>query len=225
MNPDELEDLLRELTQAIQQVMQSGEVLSDDFQGLLAQTLGNLVDRIDQARSGQAQQQPPQPPAGQPPITPAAPSSDAELLWVLAGQDPQAFISYLRTFPTPATQNLLLNPDLLNATIERLQTQLPQGEPPVVDGIPHAPLNSSNVWGANYDQRSGKMRVRFNSGAVYEYDNVPINIFRAFISGNAAARTDGQNRFGRWWRQKSPSIGAAMHQYIRRGNFPYRRLN
>ena len=46
MNPEELEDLLRQLLLAIEQVMQSGEVLSDDFQGMLAQTLERLVSTI-----------------------------------------------------------------------------------------------------------------------------------------------------------------------------------
>lgn len=50
----ELEQLLKELVQAIQQVIQSGEVLSDEFQGQLAKTLGLLVDRIDQLQSQDA---------------------------------------------------------------------------------------------------------------------------------------------------------------------------
>lgn len=59
MNPDELEQLLQELLQGIQQVMQSGEVLSDEFQGMLAQTLNAMTDRIDELR-----QQPIQEPVG-----------------------------------------------------------------------------------------------------------------------------------------------------------------
>lgn len=47
----ELEQLLKELVQGIQQVIQSGEILSDEFQGQLAKTLGLLVDRIDQLQS------------------------------------------------------------------------------------------------------------------------------------------------------------------------------
>lgn len=218
MNPEELEALLRELVQGVTQVMQSGEVLSDEFQGLLAQTLQNLVTRIDDAQQNQST----------PPSTPEAPnnipSPDSQLLWVLAGQQPQAFISYLRTFPTPVTSQLLGNPEQLNATIVQLQQMLPQGQLPFADGIEHAPLQSSNVWGANYDPRSGKMKVRFQSGSVYEYTGVPQAIFDAFIHGNATARTKGQNRYGRWWRGKNPSLGAALNQYIKAGNFPYRRL-
>jgi len=44
----ELEQLLKELLQGIQQVIQSGEELSDEFQSQLAKTLGILVERIDQ---------------------------------------------------------------------------------------------------------------------------------------------------------------------------------
>jgi KTSC domain-containing protein len=53
MNPQELRALLTELVQAITQVMESGEELSDELQGQIAQTLANLVARIDE---GGAQQ-------------------------------------------------------------------------------------------------------------------------------------------------------------------------
>lgn len=209
---NEWEELLRELLQGIQQVIESGEELPDELQGALAQTLSNLYDRVEQET--QQPQQPVQPQV----------SNDAQLLWILAGQQPQAFISYLRSFPTQATSQLLGNPEQLNATIEQLTRMMPQGEPPVIDGIPHADLNSSNIWGANYDQKSGKMRVRFQGGAEYEYDGVPANIFNAFIKGNASAKTKGQNQYGRWWPQKNPSLGAAMNQYIKAGKFAYRRV-
>jgi len=69
------------------------------------------------------------------------------------------------------------------------------------------------------------MKVRFQGGAEYEYDGVPTNIYRAFSQGNAAAKTDGQNQYGKWWQGKNPSMGAAMNQYIKQGGFNYRRLN
>lgn len=53
MDLQELRALLQELIQTITQVMQSGEVLSDELQGMLAKTLANLVDRIDQAEAQQ----------------------------------------------------------------------------------------------------------------------------------------------------------------------------
>lgn len=50
MNLQELEALLKELVQGVMQVMKSGESLSDEFQGLLAQTLEKLVTKIDQVK-------------------------------------------------------------------------------------------------------------------------------------------------------------------------------
>jgi len=225
MNVQELQELLKELMQAIEQVAESGEELSDEFQGILAQTLGNLYSKIEEANTNEPTNVPPP----QDNIPPSAPisgniSNDAQLLWVLAGQQPNAFISYLRTFPTPGTSQLLNNPVQLNATIEQLQQMMPEGQPPVIDGIPHADLNSSNVWGANYDPRSGKMKVRFQGGSEYEYDGVPENIFKAFIKGNASAKTKGKNRYGQWWKGKNPSLGAALNQYIKAGGFNYRRI-
>jgi hypothetical protein len=224
MDVQELQSLLQELLQAIEQISSSGEVLSDEFQGMLAQTLDNLYSRIEEL----SQNEPNQPPE-QPPNVPAGPqsgtpSNDAQLLWILAGQQPQAFISYLRSFTTQATQSLLNNPAELSRTIEQLSRMMPQGESPVIHGIQHADLNSSNVWGAAYDPRSGKMKVRFQGGSEYEYDGIPENIFRAFIKGNASAKTKGRNQYGQWWVGKNPSLGAALNQYIKAGGFNYRRI-
>lgn len=223
MNPEELEELLADLVQAVTQVMQSGESLSDEFQGLLAQTLNNLVTRIDESRTQQPDVSREQNGGVPPGPLGATPSNDAQLLWILAGQQPQAFISYLRTFPTPATSQLLGNPQQLNATIVQLERMMPQGQQPSIHGIQHADLNSSNVWGAAYDPRSGKMKVRFQGGSEYEYDGVPENIFKAFIKGNASAKTKGRNQYGEWWVGKNPSLGAALNQYIKAGGFNYRK--
>lgn len=226
MDLDELEQMLRDLVQAVQAVMQSGERMTDETQAAVAETLNNLYNRIEEARSQPPPEDPPEePPGGGADILHGVDvSNDARLLWILSGSQPQAFISYLRSFPTPSTQELLRNPTLLSATIDQLDRSIPQGEQPVVDGIPHADLQSSNIWGANYDPKSGKMKVRFQGGSEYEYDGVPQNIFNAFIKGNAVAQTSGQNEYGRWWRGKSPSVGSAMHQYIKRGQFPYRKI-
>ena len=60
MNPREellaLEELLDQLIRGIQDVLQSGEVLSDEFQGMMAQEIGLTTQRIDQLR--QEQQKP-----------------------------------------------------------------------------------------------------------------------------------------------------------------------
>lgn len=52
MNPkvEQLENILREFLKGIQVVLESGEVLSDEFQGLIAEQLSFLVDKISQLK-------------------------------------------------------------------------------------------------------------------------------------------------------------------------------
>jgi len=221
-----LEALLNELLQGIQDVIQSGEILSDEFQGMLAQELDQLTTQIDTLRQQEQQPfqgQPEQQPAPQ--AIGAAPGADAQLLWILAGQQEDAFLQYLQQYPTPETQSLLRNPSELERVVQYLHQMMPSGQQPVVDGIQHADLNSSTIWGTQYDPSTGKMKVRFQGGSEYEYDGIPANIYRAFSQGQASATTQGQNQYGRWWQGKNPSMGAAMNQYIKAGGFPYRRLN
>lgn len=225
MNVDELEEMLRELLAGIQDTIQSGEVLSDEFQGMLAETLNNLTTQIDELRANEPQGR--QPFQGQPPetVNEAPPSPDAQLLWILAGQNEDAFVEYLHTYPTAATRSLLNNPGELNRVIEFLSAMMPQGQPAMMHGFQHTDINSSNIWGTKYDAKTGKLGVRFQGGAEYEYDGVPENIYRAFASGNASAKTTGSNNYGAWWEGKNPSMGAALNQYIKAGGFNYRRTN
>lgn len=213
-----LEQILDDIVASVDEAVQAGETLSDDLQNMLADEIDATIAEIRQLQDEISQEENP-PEAG-----PTQPPADAQLLWILAGQQEQAFLSYLRTYPSAATNELLRNPTLLSHTIDQLTQMMPPGEPPVVDGIQHADLNSSNIWGSAYDPRSKKMRVRFQGGSEYEYDGIPPNIYRAFAAGNAEARTSGKNRYGRWWPHKNPSLGAALNQYIKAGNFKYRRL-
>ncbi len=222
MNPEieELEDILDSILRGIQESLQSGEVLSEELQLLAAQEITQLTQEIDELYAQREQQPPPKEPPGSPPVIP----NDAQLLWILSGQQPQAFISYLRTYTTPVTEELLNNPIQLNAVIEQLTHRFPLGEQPSIHGIQHADLNSSNIWGTAYDPKTGKMKVRFQGGSEYEYDGVPMNIYNAFAKGNASAKTKGKNRYGEWWPNKNPSMGAAMNQYIKAGGFNYRKI-
>jgi flagellin-like hook-associated protein FlgL len=226
-----LEALLDELIRGIQDVIQSGETLSDEFQGMLAQELDQLTSQIDTMRQQEqpTQQQPfqgnPQPPQQEPQGIGAPPSPDAQLLWMLAGQQEDAFMQYLQEYSTPETQALLRNPAELERIVQFLHAMMPSGQQPVVDGMQHADLNSSTIWGHQYNPSTKKMKVRFQGGSEYEYDNIPANIYRAFSNGDAAATTNGQNDYGKWWISKRPSLGASLNQYIKQGGFNYRRLN
>jgi hypothetical protein len=222
MNPEEelalLEDLLDQLVKGIQDAIQSGEVLSDEFQGLLAQEIGQTMDRITSLQEELQDSQLMNQAEGIP--TPPG----ADLLWILAGGNSDAFVNYLRTYPDAGLNSLLSNPTLLNQVIEQLSRLMPQGEGEVKDGIQEAPLDSSNVYGYQYDPKSGRLKVRFQSGSVYEYGGVPAGVFKVFQQGAVPAKTTGKNRYGQWWTGKIPSLGAAFYSLIRQGGYPYQRL-
>ena len=161
MNPQEeiqlLESLIDELLAGIQDILVFGEILSDEFQGMIAQELETTLARIEELRA--------------------------------------------------ADVGGLIN------------------RPPIGQGMP-----SSNVEGFSYDDKNNRLFVRFlgeypnRNGPVYSYENVPKVIFELFQSGAVPARTDGQNKWGKWWRGKSPSLGASLYTLIKTQNYPYQRL-
>ena len=74
------------------------------------------------------------------------------------------------------------------------------------------------------------MYVKFNgknvkeAGPTYVYDNVPKEIAQIVEAGLIPAKTSGSNQWGSWWKKKSPSIGSAVNALLKKGGFPYRRL-
>jgi KTSC domain len=126
--------------------------------------------------------------------------------------------------------------ELLNAASERLTEMEQEPEGPIggpgprPDDITPA-MPSSNVEGFAYDDKTGRMLVRFlgkypdKEGPIYGYEGIPKNIFEIFRKGGIPAKTNGKNKWGTWWQGKYPSIGAAMYHLIRAGNYPYQRLS
>lgn len=216
-----MDALLDYVQQLISYIEANGANLNQETQQQLAVVLQEVMGLIAEQGANQ-----PEPPEQPPQITPNEPpiGDSATLLWVLAGGQPNAFVSYLREFPDPALANLLANPDMLAHTIERLQRDNPIERIGQADGIPQAPLQSSNVYGFRFNPHTKKLQVRFQGGSLYEYEGVPDQIFNLFSNGNASAKTEGKNRYGEWWRGKNPSLGAALNQYIKAGNYPYRRI-
>lgn len=96
--------------------------------------------------------------------------------------------------------------------------------------IAPAPFASSTIYGFNYDYPNQRLLVKFQGndgvgqGPVYAYEGVQPYIFDLFKKGAAIAKTTGSNRWGKWWRGKSPSLGSAMHGLIKAGNYPYQRV-
>jgi len=92
-------------------------------------------------------------------------------------------------------------------------------------------MPSSNVGAFGYDEERQRLLVRFlgdhpnKNGPIYGYDNVPKEIFDLFQKGAVPARTDGQNKWGKWWKGKHPSMGASLYTLIKNGGYPYQRLS
>jgi len=166
MNPAQelssLEALLDELLNTIQEVLQSGEILTDELQQTLAQEIEFMFDRINELRS----------------------------------QNP----------------------------VETLSPQVGK-QPQLTQGMP-----SSNVESFGYDDKTGRLLVRFlgeypnKEGPIYGYEGVPKQIFDLFQKGAVPARTDGKNKWGKWWKGKVPSLGASLYTLINKGGYPYKRL-
>ena len=224
----ELEEIIGEILAGIQETLQSGQRLENDFQDALADMIDAATDEIDQLRAQEGEQTQ-QETANRPIET--APSPSSQLMWILAGQKEDIFLEYLQTYPDPELRQLLNNPTALEQTIAQLHEMMPSGRTPISeDGIPHAEVNSSNVYGFDYDASSKKLKVKFQGnggsgqGPVYEYDNVPANAYKSFENMSRQATTNGQNQWGRWWEGK-PSLGASFHQLIRNGGYNYRQVS
>ena len=200
----QLENLFRSYLQLIPQV---ADQLDDEESRQVGLVLQAIQQYIQEAQSTT--------------IEPTIPSG-ASLLWHLAGRNPQAFVSYTRSIPDPSLRQLSTNPQLLNHTIEHLERQFPS------QGVPQGTLYpSSNVAAINYDPKTQQLMVKFhgeNQEPVYRYFGVPPKIADLLWEGNAFARTKGQNKFGKWWPMKNPSIGAALNQFIKDGGFAYQRV-
>jgi hypothetical protein len=92
-------------------------------------------------------------------------------------------------------------------------------------------MPSSNVYGFAYDPDDKNLYVKFQGdtgigeGPVYSYGGVPQGVFELFRDGAVQAKTKGQNKWGRWWVGKIPSIGAALHELIKEKGYPYQRVS
>lgn len=121
---------------------------------------------------------------------------------------------------------------MLQSILQIIQEQgqqeapIPTPQQPLTEAMP-----SSNVEGFAYDDKTGKLLVRFlgkhpnRNGAVYAYSGVPRVIFDLFQRGAVPASTNGQNKWGKWWKGKKPSVGSALHHLIKIQGYPYNRLS
>jgi hypothetical protein len=86
------------------------------------------------------------------------------------------------------------------------------------------------VHSFGYDEDNGNLLVKFqgdypqDNGSVYQYSGVPKNIFELFRKGAIPARTDGKNKWGKWWKGKVPSVGASLYTLIKESGYPYQKV-
>jgi len=77
-----------------------------------------------------------------------------------------------------------------------------------------AVVKSSNVDKMMWNSETLELVIRFNDGSTYTYVGVDENLFNNVSEGNAAPTTTGENEYGSWTKGVSPSVGAAVHQYL-----------
>jgi len=106
--------------------------------------------------------------------------------------------------------------------IESPQAQIPQ--------LPKAPHPSSNINSFKYDPDNEQLYVKFHgkdtadSGPTYSYQGVPEYIFDVFRRGAVGPRTSGENKYHRWYKGITPSLGASMYALIKEGPYPYTKI-
>lgn len=121
--------------------------------------------------------------------------------------------------------------ELLYNRIEEISAQQPEAptSPPATP--PPAGMPSSNVAGMAYDPKTQDLKVQFlgkhpnRNGPVYQYPNTPPVIAELLQSGAIPARTNGQNKWGSWWKGKVPSAGASVFSLLKNRNAHFQRLS
>ena len=78
---------------------------------------------------------------------------------------------------------------------------------------------STNVKRLKWDSETNELVIQFQNDRYYTYSGVPEAIYNNIEDGLAGTKTAGE------WGPigKFPSVGAAVHQYLIEGGFPYRK--
>lgn len=126
---------------------------------------------------------------------------------------------------------------VLAQVMEHVATRIQQlrqeeAAPPPITPPPleAGPYPSSNINAFKYDPKEQRLFVKFQdkypaqNGPVYKYEGVPSFIFDVFRRGAVGPKTSGANRWHRWQKGVTPSLGAAMYALIKQGGYPYQRL-
>jgi hypothetical protein len=133
---------------------------------------------------------------------------------------------------TPELKDMLFQ--VMQHVASRIEELRAEGEAPPTAAVASSQIEpsgpSSNVEGFAYDPKTNKLMVRFlgdypnKNGPIYSYDKVPPQIFDLLRQGAVPARSDGKNKWGKWWKGKTPSFGASVYTLIKNGGYNYRKL-
>ncbi len=122
--------------------------------------------------------------------------------------------------------------EFLQQILQVIESLQASEEPPIQSAPIQPPpgMPSSNVAGMDYDDKTGNLLVQFlgkypnRQGPIYQYPQTPKVIAELLQSGAIPARTDGKNKWGKWWKGKSPSAGASVFTLLKSRNAPYQKL-
>lgn len=85
-------------------------------------------------------------------------------------------------------------------------------------------LKSAVIRQTDYNPEEKLLKVIFNNGHTYTYDDVPQKVYDDLTAGTVKAKTSGENQYGRWWVGKTPSAGASFNALIKKGGYNYQRI-
>jgi hypothetical protein len=83
--------------------------------------------------------------------------------------------------------------------------------------------DSSNVDKMKYNDETKELVIKFNDGSYYTYFDVDFDEFMAVVDGDASCITEGENEYGSWFVGKTPSVGAAVWEWLIDTNVRYQR--
>jgi len=82
-------------------------------------------------------------------------------------------------------------------------------------------IKSSNVKRMVYDDELRMLVIEFQDRSKYTYGEITLDRFQKITNGEATCITKGNNKYGRWWIGKNPSVGAAVYRYLVKARVDY----
>jgi len=163
----------------------------------------------------------------------AAPTPDQQetidLLWHVSGGNPESFAQNAASFPDPDLEEYLRQPGALESVVAQMSEQ-PPAPPAESDGIPESDIESSNVFGMKFNKDTGELQVKYNgkdqkgAGPTYSYQGVSPKMYEILSKGMLPPDTSGENKYHKWTRGVTPSLGGSVNKLLIRSGSPYQKI-